>query len=424
MTNSTLQQSSPLHLENTISHLAIEALKPAVFPHTVRSMMLDPTISGSVSFLRSVMSRPFSIVPHKDSTKAESELVEALNKSLHNMPYTMKQLVGNFLDCLTYGYSLNEIVLYRDKNGKYVFKTISPISATTIERFVFDHGTLKKVILNPAENDGLIEQAGNSEQIEIDGSKLLFIRNDPSQEQSLGVSLLAGCYQPWKQKQIASEYEVIGISKRLSGVLQISVPSEYITKYLTDPTSDEALYVEELLRSADMLHAGKSSHILLPSDIYDGGVHQFEVSTIGGDSESGSGDVGETIERLDRNIQLSLQTVVLALGGSGESSGSFALSDSKTQLLTMFVKHVQSTIADAFQKAIKLAFEANGYSTDNLPHVAFENVEDLDWETFTKSFATLANAQLITPDVGLEKHLREKLDAPPVKYTERIDVTQ
>lgn len=423
MSNITTIQSSPLHLENTISHLAIEALKPSQFPHTVREMMYDPTVAGSLSFLRSVINRNFSIVPHKDATASEKRLTEALNDSLSDLPYTMKQMVNNFLDLLTHGYSLNEVTLKR-VDGKLVFNSISPISSTTISKFVFEQGRLKKVILDPAPNDGLIEQAHSGEQIEIEGEKLLLIRNDPSQDFPLGHSLLHGAWSSYKAKKIAQEYSIIGIAKRLSGVLKISVPSEYITKYLSDPNSDEAIYLEQLLHSADMLHSGRSSHLMIPSDIFDGGIRQFEVSTIGGDNASGASEVTETIDQLDKAIQISLQTVVLALGGSSESSGSFALSDSKNQMLTQYVEHIQATIADAFRDTLKLAFEANGMSTARLPHVEFEEVEELDWETFTKSFATLANAQLITPDVGLEKHLREKLDCPPVRYSERIDVVQ
>ncbi|MCL7942238.1 hypothetical protein M8009_18320 [Halomonas sp. ATCH28] len=419
MTNITTHQSSPLHLENTIGHLARNDLNINNAFSTYREMMLDGVISGSMSFLKSVMSRSFKIGYHEQSTQAEKALITALNTSLEGMqPYGMKQLVGNFLTSLEYGSSLNEIVLER-VNGKYVFKNISPIHVSTVNRYEFNRGNLERVVLDPADNDGLIDNV-EAKQTEIEGSKLLLVRLDPSQDHPLGRSLLHGCYKSWKMKEIISEYETIGVAKNLSGVLNISIPSDHITKYLTDPASDEAIYTDNLLRQAELLHAGKSSYLLTPSDTYDGGQRQFEVTTVGGEKGNSSFEVGSTIARLNNEIQLSLQTMLLSLGSEG--GGSFALSDSKTQLLTMFVKHLHKTISSEFKKAIRLAFETNGLETSRIPELIFEDIEQLDWEALTKGWANLANAQLVTPDQGLESHLREIGKAPKAKYSERIGV--
>ena len=76
---------------------------------------------------------------------------------------------------LDYGCSLNEVVLER-VNGKFVFKTISPIHLTTVNKFKFKGGKLDSVTINPAQNDGLVDLGETGKQKDIKGSKLLLFR--------------------------------------------------------------------------------------------------------------------------------------------------------------------------------------------------------------------------------------------------------
>ena len=109
------------------------------------------------------------------------------------------------------------------------------------------------------------------------------------------------------------EYEAIGVAKNLSGVLDIAAPSDYINKYYSEPASDEAIYIDNLLLQAEMLHAGKGSYVLRASDTNQNGVKLFEITTIGGGGSAQTYDVGKAIGRYNQEIQLSLQTMVLSL---------------------------------------------------------------------------------------------------------------
>jgi hypothetical protein len=111
-------------------------------------------------------------------------------------------------------------------------------------------------------------------------------------------------------------------------VLEIRVPSEYMNKYYAEPASPEAMYVDQLLDQAEMLHAGKGSYILTASDTNANGVALFEITTVGGGSGNAHNyNVGEAIARYNREIQLAMQTTVLSMGAtsfgvapSGETS--------------------------------------------------------------------------------------------------------
>jgi hypothetical protein len=326
------QQSQPLHVENTVLQLGKRDLSVNQAFYTYRDMKLDGIISGSMSFIKAVLSKgDFKIAYHPASNAQEKKLIDALNLSLDTMEdYDKKRLVSNWLQMLDYGCSLNEVVCER-VGGQFVFKTISPIHLTSVEKFEMDGGKLKRLKLSPAENDGLLVNVG-TEQKNINGDKVLFFRVEPDSDFPLGKSLLYGAYTAWKAKKILQEYEAIGVAKNLSGVLDIKVPSEYITKFYSEPNSEEAIYVSNLLTQAELLHAGKGSYILSASDTNPNGVRLFEITTVGGNGGNAQNyNVGQAIARYNQEIQLSLQTMVLSMGAEG--GGSFALSSQAAALV-------------------------------------------------------------------------------------------
>jgi hypothetical protein len=417
-----IQQSQPLHIENTVMMLGKKDLNVNNAFNTYRDMKLDGIISGSVSFIKAILSKGgFELSYHPQATAEEKRLTDALNKSLQNMSdYDIKRLLSNWLSMLDYGCSLNEVVLER-VDGRFVFKTISPIHLSTVQKFKFKGGNLTGVTLNPAENDGIIE-VQDSAQKEIDGSKLMLFRVEPDADFPLGKSLLYGAYTGWKTKKILQEYEAIGVAKNLSGVLNLKVPSDYITKYFTEPQSDEAIYIGNLIQQAEMLHAGKGSFILTASDTNQNGVRLFEVDTLGGSGGNAQNfNVGAAIGRYNQEILLSLQTVVLSIGQEG--GGSFALSDNQTYLLSLFVDNIRAVISYEFKKALRLAYDANGANTDRLPNVKWEEIQPLDWDEFTKGWQRLLQSGGVTPTQELEAFFRTEGNAPQADYSKKLDTT-
>lgn len=417
-----IQQSQPLHIENTVMMMGKQDLNVNNAFKTYRDMKLDGIVSGSMSFIKAILSKGgFELVPHANATADEVKLTAALNASLQNMEdYDIKRLVSNWLTMLDYGCSLNEVVLER-VNGRFVFKTISPIHLTTVNKFKFKGGQLSQVTINPAENDGLIE-IEDGKQKTIDGKKLVLFRLEPDADFPLGKSLLYGAYTGWKTKKILQEYEAIGVAKNLSGVLNLKVPSEYITKYFTEPASDEAIYIANLISQAEMLHAGKGSFILTASDTQENGVRMFEVETVGGSGGNAQNfNVGSAIARYNQEILLSLQTVVLSIGQEG--GGSFALSDNQTYLLSLFVENIRAVINYEMKKALKLAYEANGANTDRLPSIKWDAIEPMDWDEFTKGWQRLLQAGGVTPTQELEAFFRTQGEAPQADYSKKLDTT-
>lgn len=416
----TRQVTQPLHIENTVLLMGRQDLSINNAFNTYREMKLDGVISGSVSFIKAVLSKgDVKIAYHTKSTEKEKKVIDALNTSLNNMEdYDKKRLISNWLQILDYGCSLNELV-YERKGGVFVFKTISPIHLTTVNKFEMQGGSLKRLKLEQAENDGLVVNVGKQPNT-ISGDKVLFFRLEPDADFPLGKSLFYGAYTAWKAKKIMQEYEAIGVAKNLSGVLDVKVPSEYINKYFSDPSSDEAIYVANLLQQAENLHAGKGSYILSSSDTSPNGIHLFEVTTVGGNGGNAQNyNVGQAIARYNNEIQLSLQSTVLSMGVEG--AGSLALSSDMVNLLTLFIENIQQTISHEFRKAVKLAFKLNGIETDNIPTLEWEKVQPLSWDDFTKGWQRLLQAGGVTPTEDLEAYFRTTGEAPTADYSKPLN---
>lgn len=141
------QKSQPLHVENTVLTLGKKDLSVSNAFHTYREMKLDGIVSGSMSFIKAILSKGnFTIPYHANSSTKEKKVIDALNQSLESMEdYDKKRQVSNWLQMLDYGCSINEIVCKR-KDGYFVFDTISPIHLSSINKFEMKGG--KQSILN------------------------------------------------------------------------------------------------------------------------------------------------------------------------------------------------------------------------------------------------------------------------------------
>ena len=411
------KQSEPLHIENTVMTLGKEELSVNNAFSTYRDMKLDGIVSGSVSFIKSLVSKGDFRLTTKEGGKAKS-LVDAINASMDELEgYTKPRLLGQWLSCIDYGCSLNEVVLKRD-GGFLVFKEISPIHLTSVERFEMEGMKLKQLHLNAPENDGLITQTLKGET-SLKGDKVLFFRIEADSDFPLGKSLLYGAYSSWRAKKILQEYEAIGVAKNLSGVLEIKVPSEYLNKYFNEPNSDEALHVASLLDQAEMLHAGKGSYILLGSDTTDNGVDLFRVNAVGNGGSGQGSDVGAAIQRYNLEIQLSLQSMVLSIGSTG--GGSFALSDNSTYLLSLFIDSIQKTLGGEWLNMVKRIFELNSVEVPKDLGVEWDEVQPLDWDDFTRGWSRLVSAGAVTPTQELESFIRKEGNAPMADYSKVLE---
>ena len=404
-------QSSPIHIENTVLTAGQKDLAIQNAFKTYRSMKYDPVINGSITFLKSIISKnKFQVVSNKNSNTRQKALDRAINKALNNLDgYSQKRMLDSILSMLDYGCALAEVVMGQ-KDGFIVPTIISPIHLTTVNRFKFKKTSFIGVELSPAENDGLIDNVDANDK-NIDAAKLMFFRLMPDQDFPLGQSLLYGSYTAWKQKQIISEYTTIGAAKNLSSVVELSAPSDYINSYFNDPASTNAIYLSSLMDEIELLHQGKRCVVMLPSDTTQQGQRMFDIKPIAG-KESNSYDSNVIIERLNKEIVFSMQSTVLAMGSG--TGGSFALSDNTTNLMALFIQNIIATIADEFKQLFKTIYKANGFDSEMCPELSFEDVQQIDLEEFSRSWQRLVQGGVVRANEELEKFVLEQMGAPEV----------
>lgn len=401
------QQSKPLHLENTVLMMGQRDLNINNAFNTFRDMKMDPIISGSLSWIKSVISKSeFNLVPHKKATLKERKLTEAINESFDHLSFRKKAVVNNILQMLDYGCSLHEVVLKRKPDGTVVFGNISPIHLTSVQKFEYRNGQLDKIRLNPPENDGILFV--DQTQEEINGDKILNFRLEADPDFPLGRSLLYGCYRPWRTKLIIDEYNTIGAAKNLSTVVELSMPMDYINDYMNDPASDNALYVEQMLEQVEMLHAGKSSYVLIPSDTNVNGVGNFGVKPL--TNNANTYDAEKSIGRFNKEILFALQTQVLNLGHN--SQGSFALADNSTSLLGLWLQNVFAIMSDELKRGVELAWKANGANPDRIPDVKFDDIDEEDIVKFADALTKLQTAGFVKAVEGDDAVIRERFQLP------------
>ena len=422
MSNATTQMSIPLHLENTINVYAKKELQlPAAFL-TYREMLLDESIGGGLSLIQNLINKlDFKIKAPKNANTATIKLTDALNKSLDNMEDCNKcNFINRILSMCVYGHSIFEMVFTKNKLH-IVFKSFVPVHPVNVKKYWFNKSSLEKIELTTPAQDSFIEQV-NKYEVELPTDKILMFMLNADIDNPLGRSLLQRCYMPWKKKQIVSEYELIGVAKNLSGVLKVQVPSEYIQDYYNNPATDNAMYVQDLIMQADNLHGGKASSVLIASDTNENGVRLFDVTTVGNKEGMTNLDTNAILNRLDSNILVTLYTDIMSLGQNIGSS--MALSDNKTALLALFLESILVCIQQSFDKAIKQAFLLNNVVTEEYPKLSFEEVEKLDFDTFTRGWQRLVQAGAVTTDEGLEQWIRQQWAAPDVDYNKVIKNTK
>lgn len=171
-----------------------------------------------------------------------------------------------------------------------------------------------------------------------------------------------------------------------------------------------------MLASVENLHAGKSCYAVVPSDLSNGGQSLFDIKGISSESGNTTFNAEISIDRYNKEILFNMQTSVLALGSN--SQGSFSLAENSTNLLGLFIQNIFAVITDEFQKAIKLAWEANGQPAEKMPTLQFDDVDERDLKMFAEAWNKLATVGAVTNNVETENAIRADFKLPPVAAQE------
>ena len=252
---------------------------------TFRLMREDATIEAVFSIYESLIRKALyrgRFVPGPSRSEASRRFANYLNWNFRNLRdgYTWYKTITDMLSCYQYGFSVLEKVWernYSTTHDQYRWKIakMPPRPQSSISKWTFrgDNQTLRGLEQYPPR---LSTRFGNFSPSDPTGTNNVANRRIPIEKAVLcswnstggnpqGRSPLVACYKYWKEKVLIENYEVVGFSKDMGGVIVLRAPTELINK-AQDPNSDEALTQQALLKDAANIHAGQQSYIFLPSD--------------------------------------------------------------------------------------------------------------------------------------------------------------
>ena len=404
---------------------------------TYTKMWHDPTISAANHTIRSFVRKVvYKVgVDAVDPTQEQINQIEFIKSCMGDMSESFSDTVNESLSMLKYGFSVHEKVLkYRNDKGKYKSKFDDgrigwaklPIrSQDSLSEWIFDDKgrelkgvkqDLNLVSTNYNRNTGKV--AFDNNELEIPRKKFMLFRHNVERNNPEGTSPLKACYIPWKYKSQIEEYQSAGISRDLGGLPVIKLPPEYMSKDAPEDKKAVYEYYKNVIRN---LHANEQAGLILPKyvdEVTKADMFEFELVSVNGGKMY---DTVAIINSYENKILMTYLADVLKLGQ--DASGSFALSDNKTNLLAVGIKSVIEEILQEFNKdLIPQTLVMNGWKRSNdMPKITIDDFDERDLDDLGKFIQRCVSVKSMEVDQSLSDWLRSQAGAPPVDRSSPLD---
>lgn len=371
----------------------------------------DPVI-GSVLFLAEMLIRGVDWrVEPASNAKADEDAAKFLRECMDDMSMSWANTISEILSMLPYGFSFHEQVYkvrrgpnqvslkYKSKHndGRIGWRCLPVRAQTTLHSWLFD---------DEGDVSGFVQQGPPDFKIvTIPMSRGLLFRTKVSRNNPEGRSLLRNAYRPWFFKKHFEEIEGIGIERDLAGFPVLQSPEGINLWDENDPIMVSLkTRAEELVSS---IRRDSEEGVVLPPG--------WDLKLLAS-SSSRQIDIGETIDRYDNRIAITMLSDIILIGS--KQSGSFALADAKQSMLASALQAQLLNIADVFNsKAIPDLFSLNIFNgLSGLPKIVPGSVQTPS----LKEIALMLRAMglNIAGDMQLQNFLRHIMGMPDVTKEE------
>ena len=419
------------------------------FPENIRTykeMGDDPDVATALDATYIFVDRAFfdfKIKYNIQSAKSR-KAAKFVDYALRNMDAPLRQYIRSLLTYKQFGFAFAEKVYEIDDDpkspyfGYYRLSKLGFRPQDTIDTAKpFNYSEDGRDILTVNQNitstmtNGVNPVLIGKKEIPID--KVVFVGNNITENNPLGVSPLNAVYRSWREKSLIQEYEVVGVSKDLGGMPVLMVPSDILNRASLNPEGDEAQSLRVLQANIANLHAGEQSYMVLPSDIYEGTVmRQYDLVFQGVEGTGKQFDTQSLIKQRKLDIYNRFGAGVLIMGdGDG---GSFSLADNKQTLLSHFIERDVDIMVEMIQnQIIPQLLRLNGMflSNEDMPKFVSDDIGDPDIETNAKAIQQVvaAGAIPLTAEVineflerlGFEYRIPDDIVADEDKYQKYLE---
>lgn len=395
---------------------------------TFDSMMADDAVYSAVNYTTLFIIKALvkgKAVPMKGSRVSE-EAAKFLNYNLNNMEYgTWYQAVTNMATALPYGWSDLNIVMKPRKYGKYkgyrCLAKLSPRDQKSVYGWLWNEsltewkGFVQKPSLKQTNkntipsrlNDGIYALA-NSKFYETNypivwADQLVHTAYNGTNNNPQGDSPLMHCYDAWYEKKLIENFELSGLSKDLNGLLVLRVPSELIEQ-ANDPETypDAAEELANLEQDASDMHIGKTTHVLLTSDVDDiSKTYLYDLELKGITGSGGKNYItSQVIDQKRKAIYSTLGAQHLLLGQDG--GGSYALSSTQSSAHGHIVSRDIMQFEDIINsQLLPRILAANGIylNYDEMPVFKAGEPDELSLDEIGKFVQRVKSVNALTPEM-------------------------
>ncbi len=206
----------------------------------------------------------------------------------------------------------------------------------------------------------------------IPAANLLHFRTKRSKNNPEGRSALRNCWFSWYFFKRISEAEAIGISRDLTGIPVAKVAAEWFSP---DAKDWEKATLNVLREAVITIARGENEGLVWPTAYDQNGHKLFELELLGSGGKR-QFDTSAIAERYERRMAMVLLADVLLMGH--EATGSFALSDTKTNILEIAVKAIARIVVEVFQADSPLIMRLNGWPAELSPRLRAKTPKEFD----------------------------------------------
>lgn len=372
------------------------------------------------------------VCPANDSEEAKKE-AEFVESVLDDMEHSLDDHIAEALSVLTFGFSWFEQVYkvrsgpsartgkkkskYND--GRIGLKKLAIRAPWTINKFEMDYATGQCL--------GVHQQGTSNHQGSfIPSNKSLVYRTTTLNGDPAGRSVLRNAYSSYKYLTSLQTIEAIAVERELHGVPVGRIPAEFLHPDASDAQKAVRSQMETILRDLKMNEQG---YALIPSDVYtdiDGKPSNSRLMDIELITSNGSRsvDIDPIIRRYQHDIARSVMSEFLMLGSS--STGSYALSKSKTDLFLRSMESYIDIIVDTLNKqVVERLWEINGLDYDLMPELEAGDVAPHDLKELGSYLRNLNGANIdLSDQVHIINALLENAELPEVDeevYQAKLD---
>lgn len=376
---------------------------------TYREMLDNDDTIGAIMFAIKMLIRQvkWHIEPGGDSAK-DREAAEFVESCMDDMQNTWTDTISEILSFLAYGWSFHEIVYKRrmgkTKNRKTSSKysdgligwqKIPPRAQDTLYRWEYDDkDNLIGMTQQPPPDYGLLT---------IPISKAMLFRTESIKDNPEGRSILRNAYRSWYFKRRIQEIEAIGIERDLAGLPVLHAPDGVD---IWDDKDPELVSINAALTSmVKNIRRNEYEGLVLPAG------YEAELLSAGGTRQF---DTNAIINRYDAKIAQTVMADFIMLGH--EQTGSFALSEDKTELFAVALGAFLDVICETFNnQGIPSLIDMNGAHFDAItdyPQLAHGDVDKRDITKLSTFLKDMVGVGILIPDEDLEDYVREVANLP------------